>query len=49
MKWSKNDLPEPKKAEIELNKITGVVENGFFTKNKPRIFIARADGTVIDL
>lgn len=49
IKWSKNDLPEPKKAEIELNKITGVVENGFFTKNKPRIFIARADGTVIDL
>lgn len=35
-------------AEMEekINGITGVVECGFFTKNHPRAFIARADGTV---
>ena len=36
----------PAKMEDRVNKITGVVENGFFTKNKPVVFIAHADGTV---
>lgn len=36
----------PAKMEDRVNKITGVVENGFFTKNKPLVFIAHADGTV---
>ena len=29
-----------------INDITGVVEVGFFTKNKPIAFIAKEDGTV---
>ena len=36
----------PSKMEDKVNKITGVVENGFFTKNRPLVFIAHADGTV---
>ena len=36
----------PAKTEDKVNKITGVVENGFFTKNRPLVFVARADGTV---
>ena len=36
----------PAKTEDRVNKITGVVENGFFTKNKPLVFVAHADGTV---
>ncbi len=36
----------PAKMEDKVNKITGVVENGFFTKNKPLVFIAYSDGTV---
>lgn len=32
--------------EDTINAITGVVETGFFTKNKPVAFIAKADGTV---
>lgn len=32
--------------EDEINAITGVVETGFFTKNKPVAFIAKADGSV---
>ncbi|ERJ93954.1 ribose-5-phosphate isomerase RpiA [Treponema lecithinolyticum] len=37
---------DPSKMEDKVNKITGVVENGFFTKNRPIVFIARADGSV---
>ena len=37
---------DPSKMEDKVNKITGVVENGFFTKNRPLVFIARADGSV---
>ena len=37
---------DPLKMEDKVNKITGVVENGFFTKNRPLVFIARADGSV---
>ena len=36
----------PPEIEDRINSITGVVETGFFTKNKPSIFIARSDGTV---
>ena len=37
---------DPVKFEDEINDITGVVETGFFTKNKPAAFIAKSDGTV---
>lgn len=36
----------PAEAEDFLNGIVGVVENGFFTKNTPTVYIARQDGTV---
>ena len=36
----------PAEMETKINGIVGVVENGFFSKNKPIVFIARADGTV---
>ncbi|MGI5173306.1 ribose-5-phosphate isomerase RpiA [Treponema sp. OMZ 840] len=36
----------PAKMEDRVNKITGVVENGFFTKNRPLVFIAHSDGSV---
>ncbi len=36
----------PAEMEAKINSITGVVECGFFTKNKPAVFIAHADGTV---
>ena len=32
--------------ERELNQIPGVVENGFFTRIRPVVYIARLDGTV---
>lgn len=34
------------KMEDAIDDIVGVVENGFFTKIKPVVFIARADGSV---
>lgn len=37
---------DPKKMEDLIDDITGVVEVGFFTKNKPIAFIAKEDGTV---
>lgn len=39
----------PIELEDEINRITGVIENGFFTKNNPIIFIACADGKVKEL
>jgi ribose 5-phosphate isomerase A len=44
--------PDPVAMEAELNRIPGVVENGFFTGPcdrtlVPRIFIGKADGTVV--
>lgn len=38
-------------AEMEgaINKIVGVVENGFFTMNKPSIFVANKTGTVEEI
>mgnify|MGYP003289614129 CR=1 FL=1 len=38
--------PDAAKMESEINKIVGVVENGFFTANKPIVYVAQADGTV---
>ena len=38
----------PAEMETKINGIVGVVENGFFSKNKPIVFIARADGTVLE-
>jgi ribose 5-phosphate isomerase A len=37
---------DPPSLEAELNRIPGVVENGFFTRLRPRIFIGRVGGTV---
>jgi len=39
----------PAKFEDVINSITGVVENGFFTKQTPLVFIAHSDGTVQEL
>lgn len=47
--WEKVDGKSPINPlllEDEINKITGVVENGFFTKKLPLVFIGKADGTV---
>ena len=43
--------PEPSALETELNRVPGVVENGFFTGPRdrnlvPKVFIGKADGTV---
>ncbi|MDR3334217.1 MAG: ribose-5-phosphate isomerase RpiA [Treponema sp.] len=37
---------DPAVLEGELNRIPGVVENGFFTRLRPRVFIGHADGTL---
>jgi ribose 5-phosphate isomerase A len=37
---------DPAILEMELNHIPGVVENGFFTRNHPKVFIGRSNGTV---
>jgi ribose 5-phosphate isomerase A len=37
---------DPVSLEAELNRIPGVVENGFFTGIRPVLYIARRDGTV---
>ena len=37
---------DPSVMETEINKIPGVVENGFFTGNPPVIYIAHNDGTI---
>ncbi|MDR3312208.1 MAG: ribose-5-phosphate isomerase RpiA [Spirochaetaceae bacterium] len=34
--------------EKDINAIVGVVENGFFTQNRPLVFGARSDGTVFE-
>lgn len=36
----------PSEMEDKINSITGVVETGFFTKNKPIIFIVKSDDSV---
>jgi len=40
---------DPKAMEKKLNEIVGVVENGFFTKNRPMVFVATEDGHVRSL
>ena len=37
---------DPALLETELNRIPGIVENGFFTGLSPRVFVGHADGTV---
>jgi ribose 5-phosphate isomerase A len=37
---------DPKALEAEINHISGVVENGFFTRIRPEVFIGHADGTL---
>jgi len=37
---------DPAAMEIELNKIPGVVENGFFTGKPPSVFIAHSNGNI---
>ena len=36
----------PVEMEEKINSITGVVETGFFTKNKPIVFVAKSDDTM---
>ncbi|MBP5792547.1 MAG: ribose-5-phosphate isomerase RpiA [Spirochaetaceae bacterium] len=38
--------PDSVEMEKALNRITGVVENGFFTQNKPIVFVAQPYGSV---
>ncbi|MDR2500220.1 MAG: ribose-5-phosphate isomerase RpiA [Treponema sp.] len=38
--------PDSAALEAELNGIPGIVENGLFTRLRPKVFIARRDGTV---
>ncbi|AIN94641.1 ribose-5-phosphate isomerase RpiA [Treponema putidum] len=49
VRWPKEAGVDPKVLEESLNKITGIVENGFFTKNTPRVFIVHQDGKIEDL
>jgi len=37
---------DPLVMEAELNQISGVVENGFFTRKPPVVYIARSNGTI---
>jgi ribose 5-phosphate isomerase A len=37
---------DPASLETELNMIPGLIENGFFTRKKPVVFIALSSGTV---
>ncbi|GHV63372.1 ribose-5-phosphate isomerase A [Spirochaetia bacterium] len=40
------DKIDPVRLEAELNHIPGVVENGFFTRIRPTVFIGHAEGTL---
>jgi len=37
---------DPAAMERAIDDIVGVVENGFFTRNKPMVYVAHADGSV---
>jgi ribose 5-phosphate isomerase A len=37
---------DPAKLEDAIDDIVGVVENGFFTKNVPTVYVSHADGSV---
>jgi len=39
-----NTIIDPVLMETELNKIPGVAENGFFTRIRPVVYIARPTG-----
>jgi ribose 5-phosphate isomerase A len=41
-----NSPVDPSLMETEINNIPGVVENGFFTRKTPVVYIARSNGTV---
>ncbi|MDR2435603.1 MAG: ribose-5-phosphate isomerase RpiA [Treponema sp.] len=38
--------PDPAALETDLNRIPGVVENGYFTRIRPVVYIARSNGTI---
>lgn len=44
--WPSDSKCNPKSLEGIINEIVGVVENGFFTKLRPTVYLAHADGTV---
>ena len=46
IRFKTDDSIDPSFMESELNQIPGVVENGFFTRKQPMIYIARSNGTV---
>jgi len=37
---------DPAELELELNRIPGIVENGFFSRKTPVIYIGRSDGLI---
>lgn len=38
---------EPERLEVDINRIPGVVDNGFFTRRRPeRVFVGQPDGSV---
>lgn len=39
---------DPKIMEDTINSITGVVDNGFFTKKEPRVFMSTSSGEVVE-
>gem|GEM_PF-4552661 len=39
---------DPAEMEDKINGIVGVVDNGFFTKNKPIVFTMDAEENVIE-
>jgi len=41
-----NSPIDPSFMEAEINNIPGVVENGFFTRKTPLVFIGRTNGTI---
>ncbi len=44
--WAPGTVCNPRELEEAINGIAGVVENGFFTKNRPIVYIARPDSSV---
>jgi len=43
---SRGSPENPPFMETELNIIPGVIENGFFTRKQPIVYIARSGGTI---
>lgn len=42
------EVPDAARMEEEINRIVGVVENGFFCKTVPTVFTAYEDGRVVE-